>query len=478
MKTRSYDIERNIRFEVLSAAQKEEIHEAAIRILEDIGMRIGGAPALAKFAERGLRPGGDGTIRIPRSLVQWALDKVPHELVLYNRDGREMIRLDRTNRVYFGTHSDMTYFLDWRTNTVRETRLSDIETMNKICSYCENIDFALSVGIVNGIDPRICAQVALIEACKYNEKVVNFSTNNVEALQDCIDILDLVAGGHENFVKKPFAFNYCEPIPPLTHPAESTEKLRISAENGLPVVYMPYCMMGGTAPMDRPTTLAQCFAEILAGLVISQLFSEGAPFIAGSMPSIFDMRTTIGSYAAPEFHLMIAASSEMADYYNLPFFGTAGCSDAKTLDAQAASEISYQLLSTLLSRANLIHDVGLHDHCLSVSPATVVLANELINAFKSYVRGVSGPADLQLLRDVGPGGHHLNEDNTLDRFYEEVWYPRFFSRAMVSPDESPVMPAICDWIDRMLADNPGSTLPQETLAKLDALERRYFDSVR
>jgi len=371
----------------------------------------------------------------------------------------------------------MTYFLDWKTNTVRETTLADVETMNKICSNCENIDFALSVGIINGIDPRICAQVALIEACKYNEKVINFSTNNVEALQDCIDIIDVLAGGHENFVKKPFAFNYCEPIPPLQHPMESTEKLRISAEKQVPIVYMPYCTMGGTSPLDRSTTLAQCFSEILAGVVISQLFREGAPYIAGSMPSIIDMRTTIASYGAPEFHLMVAASSEMADYYRLPFYGTSSCTDAKTIDAQSMSEISYELLSTLLSKANLIHDVGLHDHCLSVSPATVVLANEIINAYKSYVCGVTGEVDLQLLRDVGPGGHHLNEDNTLDRF-SEVWYPKFFSRAMVSPDISPVLPAVVQWIDQMLEDHQGSTLPQERLDKLNALQQQYFDSVK
>ena len=477
MKTRTYDIERNIKFEVLTPAQREHINEAALTILETIGMRIGGETALRKLAEKGLYPDADGIVKIPRALVHWALDTAPHELTLYSRDGQEQMRLDGTNRVYFGTHSDMTYFLDWQTNAVRETQLSDIETMNKICSHCENIDFALSVGIVNSVDSRICAQVALIEACKYNEKVINFSTNNVEALQDCIDILDVVAGGHEQFVKKPFAFYYCEPLPPLQHPAESTEKLRISAENMVPVVYMPYCMMGGTSPLDRPTTLAQCFSEILAGLVLSQLFQEGAPFIAGSMPSIFDMRTTIGSYGAPEFHLMVAASGEMADYYNLPFFGTAGCTDAKTIDAQAIGEVSFQILSTLLSKANLIHDVGLHDHCLSVSPATVVLANEMINAYKSYVRGISGEADLSLLRDVGPGGHHLNEDNTLDRFLE-VWYPKFYSRAMVSPDVSPVLPSVAAWINNTLAENPGSTLAQPIIDMLNDLQQRYFDSVK
>ncbi len=104
----------------------------------------------------------------------------------------------------------------------------------------------------------------------------------------------------------------------------------ISAEAGIPVVYMPYCMMGGTAPMSRAAALAQCNAEILAGLVLHQLAAEGAPFIYGAMPSILDMKTTVGSYGAVEFHLLVAAAGELSASYGLPFYGTAGCTTPST----------------------------------------------------------------------------------------------------------------------------------------------------
>jgi len=309
------------------------------------------------------------------------------------------------------------------------------------------------------------------------QKTINFSTNTIEALQEIIDVAAVVAGGKDKLAAKPFIFNYCEPIPPLSHPVESTEKLFISAENMIPCVYMPYCMMGGTSPLDRPATLAQCFAEILAGLVISQLAREGAPFIVGSMPSIMDMRSTIGSYAAPEFHLMVAASSEMADYYNLPFYGTAACSDAKTVDPQSMSEISYQLFSTMLSKANLVHDVGVFDHCNSVSPAAVVLANEMINSYKSFNRGVvirsADDIDLGLIRGVGHAKHHMLEENTLERF-REVWYPEIFSRAMTNKDESDILEQVAEKIKGIMERNPGSTLPPETLEYLNAKQQEYL----
>jgi trimethylamine--corrinoid protein Co-methyltransferase len=481
MKTRDYDIERNVGFSVLTDKAKKLVHEAAIEILETIGMRVTGERVLAKFAQRGITPDSDGIIFITRELVSWALGTVPHEITLYGIDGEERMKLDSSNRVYFGTHADQLEMLDYRTNRARRYSLKDVELMCKLASNLENIDFVLTVGITDDVPPVVQSQVSFIETCMYMQKTINFSTNTIEALQEIIDIAAVVAGGKDKLIEKPFIFNYCEPIPPLTHPTESTEKLFVSAENMIPCVYMPYCMMGGTAPLDRPATLAQCFAEILAGLVISQLAREGAPFIIGAMPSIMDMRTTIGSYAAPEFHLMVAAASEMADYYNLPFYGTAACSDAKTVDPQSMSEISYQLMTTMLSKANLVHDVGIFDHCNSVSPAAVVLANEIINSYKSFNRGVvienQESIDLELIRGVGHAKHHMLEENTLERF-REVWYPDIFTRAMTNKDESDILEQVSEIIDGIIATNPGSTLPPGTLDYLNTAKQKYLDSAK
>lgn len=473
----SYDVERNIQFNILTPEMKEKINEGALTILEDIGMKISGERTLAKFAERGIYPDAKGIVKIPRDLVKWALETVPKEITLYGADGNPRMLINSDNRVYFGTHNDMAEIVDYKTNKARPMLLGDIETMCKVASYCENIDFVLSVGLIQDVDARVQSQMAFCESCKYMEKTINFSTNDVDALQEIIDIAAEMVGGLKNLQEKPFIFNYCEPIPPLTHPFESTEKLYVVASNGIPTVYMPYCMMGGTSPMDRPTTLAQCFSEILCGLVITQLINPGTPYIAGSMPSIIDMQTTVASYAAPEFHLMVAASSEMADYYQLPFYGTCGCSDVRTFDQQSAGEISYQILSTLLSKANIIHDMGLHDHCINICPAAVIWANDKINGYKSYVRGVTGDVDLDLIRDVGHGGQHLYEDNTLERF-REVWYPQIETRRGECTDESEVYGRIVARIDQILAENPGSFRTPEQLAFLNKKEEEFLARVK
>lgn len=466
---------RNISFSILSKEKIEKIHEASLTLMQKVGMKVGGERALKLFKDSGAEVGPGGLVKIPERLVNRALETVPKELTLYTRDGKPNMVINSENRVYFGTHSDQLEFVDPFSGGVRKFLHSDIKTMCKVADYLPNIYFVLSVGMTADIRPEVQTQSTFLETLKNFSKTINFSTNDIDSLQECIDMAAMVAGGLDKLQEKPFIFNYCEPIPPLTHPTESTEKLYISAENRIPVVYMPYSMMGGTAPMSFAANFAQCNAEFLAGLVLHQLVSEGAPIIYGAMPSIFDMRTTIGSYGAPEFHLGVAAMSEISNYYGIPFYGTAGCSDAKVIDEQAVSEATAEIMSTLLSKANIIHDVGVMDHCNSVSPEMVVLADEIIEGLKHYVMGVEvndTELALDVIEKVGPGGHYLDEEHTSDNF-RKVWYPQYFSRKMQNEDTSQISGKIKSKIKDIMENHKVPELDAAIVKELSKLEEKY-----
>lgn len=468
------EIERNIEFNVLNAEKIEKIHHKSIEIMEKFGMRVSGERALALFKKAGATVDQNGIVYIPEKLTEWAINKAPKTLDLYNRDGEVIMHIDEKTPVYFGTHSDQLEYVDPETGRVRNFNRSDIASMCKIANAMEHIYFVLSVGMTKDVDPRVQTQSTFIETLKHFEKTINFSSNDVESLQDCIDIAADIAGGLDKLQEKPFIFNYCEPIPPLTHPLESTEKIITSAENRIPFVYMPYCMMGGTSPMNRAATYAQCNAEALTGLVLTQLVSEGAPFIYGAMPSVFDMKTTIGSYAAPEFHLGIAAHADLVASYGLPFYGTAGCTDAKTIDAQAVSEVSYEIFSTLLSKAHIIHDVGVMDHCNSVSPELVVLANEIIESYSHYSSGVRVEEEdfaMDVIEEVGHGGEYMTNMHTLTSF-KEVWYPELFSRRMKNFDQSDVAAKIKGKALSIIQDE-GASLDHDRLGILTKWEKKF-----
>lgn len=464
---------RNIAFEVLSEDKKQGIHEASLALMQEAGLKIEGEKTRKLLFDNGAKLKNNGLITIDEALVKKALASVPGELALYSRSGELMLKIDSSNAVGFGTHADNLYLVDPETGLPRKFMRKDIQLMCKVADALENVHFVLSVGLASDVPEKIQSQISFLDTVRGFGKISNFSTNDVQAVEDIIEMASIVAGGLENLQKKPFIFNYCEPIPPRLHPFESTEKLRISAENHIPVVYMPYSMMGGTAPLTLAGSIAQCNADILTGLVISQLAREKAPFIYGSMPSIMDMGTTIGSYAAPEFHLCIAAASEMADYYGLPFYGTAACSDARVLDEQAVSEATFQLFSTMLSKANLVHDLGIMEHAKSSSPEMVVLADEIIEGLKHYTQGIEvndQELALELITGIEPGGNYLLEDHTHASF-KNIWYPRLFTREMQPADSSQISLRIKKRIQDILKGHQVPELDAHLLKELNQWEQ-------
>ena len=182
--------------------------------------------------------------------------------------------------------------------------------------------------------------------------------------------------------------------------------------------------------MSQAAIIAQMCAESLSGLVVHQLKRRGAPFIFGGMPSVMDMKTTIFSYGAPEFQLGNSLMAEMAHYFELPNFGTAGTSDSQVFDGQAVLEATSSCMMAALSGANLIHDIGLLGNATIVMPEMIVATDEIIGMIHHLLCEVLVSDEalaLDVFSAVGPGGEFLTHPHTL-RHFRDVWYPELLYR--------------------------------------------------
>jgi trimethylamine--corrinoid protein Co-methyltransferase len=65
-------------------------------------------------------------------------------------------------------------------------------------------------------------------------------------------------------------------------------------------------------------------AEVLAGIVLSQLTRKGSPVIYGSSTTIMDLKTTTAPVGAPELGMINAAVAKLAQYYLLPSWVAGG----------------------------------------------------------------------------------------------------------------------------------------------------------
>ena len=417
---------------LLSEKQKAGLHDAALDILERTGFNCHLPEARRLLSEAGAKITDDLRVRIPSALVEKALKTVPHVVEIFDREGESAMTLE-AGATYFGTGSDLQYTLDLQTGDRRRSVLSDVALTAKLCDALENIDFIMSNALPEDVSPD------MIEPMQYREIVRNSTKPAVMTIfgeddrtqQAVHQMACVLAGGKEAFSQRPNYVVYGQFVSPLQHDAMAVRRLMFSAEHRIPIIYVAAIMMGASGPVSMSGSLALANAETLAGLVMHQLTQTGAPFISGGNVTTFDMKTMVFTYNSPEWQLGDLAVAEMTRYYGLPVFGTAGATDSKVIDAQSGAEAAGSLTMAALSGNNLIHDVGYMDSGMTASPAQLTICNEIIGLVKRIQEGLDFDLSkdiLTVIDEVGPGGHFMGHEHTLQNYKKEVWYPELLER--------------------------------------------------
>jgi trimethylamine---corrinoid protein Co-methyltransferase len=411
------------KFFMLSEEQKKLIHLESIKILSQIGIKITDKEAISLLIKSGCEVVKDNMIKIPEFLVKRALLTAPSQILLYTRDRKTYINLE-DNNTYFGTGSDCHYFIDPDTGERRKWTKKDIAAGSRLCDALDNIDFLLSMGIASDIDANI-ADVHHFEAMLTNtNKPIVFTALGNKNLEKIIEIAEITANDKNTLRQKPNIAIFVESLPPLAITDDTINKVRLMAKEKLPIIYSSGPSLGATGPATIAGCVAMANAEVLGGLVFSQLINEGTPFVYAVGIHPFDMKTTNMGYGAPETNMTTAAAVEMASYYNLPAWGYAGCSDSKLVDQQAAVEATMSVIFSLLSGANLVHDVGYLESGMTTSYEMIALTDYIIEMSKRFLDGIpvdEGEFAYQVIKDIGPAGHFLVHEHTLKNF-KRVWY--------------------------------------------------------
>lgn len=417
--------------EILSRRDIEKIHGATVEVLKRLGIKVWEPKALTLFKDAGAEVDEKAkTVRIPESLLKETIKKAPSEFYMYGRDPKYKLRMG-AKRVHFSIAGQTVKFHDLEGN-VRDTTLKDTEDVAKIGDWCTYIHH-VSVGTTPKDVPDEVHGLHHIMANWENSVKTTDGYNYGRKLSErTLEMLSILRGGKEEMMKTPTLLGYTNPVSPMQLSAELVEGAMIYSMHNQPMIYAPEALSGGTAPASIAGLLVQQNAEVLSGIMVSQLVRPGSPVLYGTVSAALDMKTGAPALGGPEVGLINVATAQLARHYNLPCRGTGGNTDSKVNDLQAGYESSTTLMMAALSGMNFIYDAaGSLEGSLTMSLEKIVADNELCGMITRTLDGIDVSDENLAIDEIckaGPSASYLGTNFTLKKFRSEHFVPSLLDR--------------------------------------------------
>lgn len=415
--------------EILEKNEVDKIHETAIKVLKEVGVKMDHPEALKVFKANGCEV--DETkkiVKIPEGLIKEQLKHVPKKFDLYTR-GLERMEVG-TDRFYMLSPSDNAYILDMNTQRRRPATVEDCRQMARLVDALEFYHICCTPVLPQELPSQLRGLTASVETLKNMSK--HYLPEPVSALEVkyLIEMGEAVAGGEEELSKKPVISCVVCPTSPLQFPDTSLAVIWGFANKGLPSVISSGPLVGLGAPITMAGAMAIQTAENLSGITLAQLIKKGLPVLYGGSALPFDMSVGNLAHGAVEFSLFSLAEAQMGRYYGVPPYGAGNCTNSKLDDAQAGYEKMATTMLSYYSGINLAVEVSLDNHSL-FAPEDLLLHNEIagvvLRTGKAFEVNDETLA-FDLIKKVGIGGDYLAEKHTRMNMKRDYWYPPLTDR--------------------------------------------------
>ena len=398
---------------ILSEEGKNRLHDYSLQILREVGVRVDSKDARALFNNCEEIQNDEYLYYFSPVIINWAIEKAPAGIDMYDRLGEKCFTLGKgQSDTLFGIGVTNPNYHEIGADEIVPFTRAHTKIAAGLCETLPGYDLLSTPGIV---------QDELISLTDLN--------STADMLSGTIKPLSLLVSKDAHFEKvlkmvlevtgipseKPCIIPYFNPVTPLVINDATVRKMLHTIEYGFPLIYSNYSMYGATTPITPGGTSALLNAELLAGLVLSQLIKEGTPVILGSLPASFDMKNMGTSYL-PATNQMNAICAEMMDHYNIPHSGTSGSNNGWAGDIQSAGLLWMNHLTSVCGKTGLVPFVGGNFDSMVFSPELVVLSDQVIRGSREFASEFvldQNSVNIQEIKKIGPGGNFLTSSQTL-----------------------------------------------------------------
>ncbi|MGH6718298.1 MAG: trimethylamine methyltransferase family protein [Alphaproteobacteria bacterium] len=416
--------------EVLSADQVEAIHDASLRVLEDIGMEFLHDGALDLLQRAGAKVDrATRRARLDRGLVLEQVAKAPSHVTLHARNPERSVTLGG-NAINFCM-------------VASPPNCSDLDRGKRPGTYedyCNFLRLGHSLNIIHFFGGYPVEPVDLPAESRHLDCYMGYITLSDRAwhpyslgrerISDALAMLAIARGTTvEALEREPGIITVVNTNSPLRLDGPMIEGLMEMARHNQPVVVTPFTLSGAMAPATIAGALVQQNAEALAGILLIQLTRPGAPALYGGFTSNVDMKSGAPAFGTPEYTKAALAGGQLARRYRLPYRSSnANASNAP--DAQAAYESEMSVWGAVMGHANMVlHGAGWLEGGLTASFEKVIIDVEILQMMAEVLNPIEISEDafgLDAMAEVGPGGHFFGAAHTLAR-YETAFYAPILS---------------------------------------------------
>ena len=412
---------------MLSDDEIEFIHESSLKVLEQIGVEVMSAEGRELLLHAGATPGkADDVILIDRGMVEECLKTTRNSFKLHARNPDNTIEFG-TDQICFAPVGSAPHSSDLDHGR-RSGNHSDYRDFLRLAQQL-NIIHLTSGYPVEPIDihPSIRHIECLIDFAVLTDKVFHAYSLGRQRNLDALEIIKIARGlDDEQLSREPSLLTIINSNSPLRLDANMvTGIIEMSLRNQV-VVLTPFTLSGAMAPVTLSGALTQQNAEVLSGLVISQITRPGAPFVYGAFTSNVDMRSGAPAFGTPEYMKAALASGQLARRYRLPF-RSSNTNAANCVDAQSAYESVFSLWGAINGHAHFIlHAAGWMEGGLTASFEKFVLDADMLQMISEYMLPI--PIDeeevgIDAMIQAGHGGHFFGTDHTQKRYRDAFYTP-------------------------------------------------------
>jgi len=285
---------------VLSPEAMQRIHETAVSIMEDPGLRIDSEKALGYLKGVGCRvDDGSMVVRFPGRVVQTYVDKMKRDYGNPSRVPERMaVRYShvRFRREPHRIHPDFTAstggfccFIHDLDGERRPATIDDVRRSISMVNRLDDIDYT-GLPVSDQGTPYLLRPIRMAgELAKYTTKLGGVETFRREDIPYLIEIGTIVKGSLERLKAEPVLVGYAEARSPLCIDRNMVEIFMEYIERGFPQTLDTMPNGGATVPVTLAGNLAVAVAETLSGLVLAYAIDQDATVGVDIIPSNADM---------------------------------------------------------------------------------------------------------------------------------------------------------------------------------------------